>query len=79
MHLLLNLVMFLIGTPFTCSKSTKKNTRVRSKICSNLTIKTPEWHHRGISGIYIVNFHYPSQLFLDFERVKIYEKGNKKQ
>ena len=44
----------------------KVNSRIRSKICSKLTIKTPEqcqWRH---SGVFIVNFEHILHLFLVF-------------
>ena len=44
-------------------KDNKRNTRKRCKICSNLTIKTPE---RRRSDAFIVNFEHISHLFLVF-------------
>ena len=41
-------------------------TRKRRKICSKLTIKTPEWCHWRRSGVLIVNFKHISLLFLVF-------------
>ena len=38
-----------------------RNTRTRCKICSKLTIKTPERHQ---SGVFIVNFEHISPLVL---------------
>ena len=57
-------------------KVNNRNTRARSEICSNLTIKTPErrqWHR---SGVFIVNFKHISHLLLvfsivDFEQVNV--------
>ena len=37
-----------------------------SKICSKLTIKTPEGRHRHRSGVFIVNFEHVSHIFLEF-------------
>ena len=38
----------------------------RYKICSNLTIKTPERHNLGRSVICIVNFEHISHIFRKF-------------
>ena len=38
----------------------------RYEICSNLTIKTPEWHHWHRSIVCIVNFEHISHIFLKF-------------
>ena len=37
----------------------------RCKICSKLTLKTPEWNRRR-SGIFIINFEHISHLVLVF-------------
>ena len=42
----------------------KKNTRTRCKICSKLTIKTPERRHISCSSVSIVNF---EQVFAGWE------------
>ena len=47
-------------------KVNNKNTRTRYKICSKLTIKTPErrqWRH---SGVFSVNFEHTSHFVLVF-------------
>ena len=44
---------------FTCSKTTKE-----TKICSKLTIKTPERRHWHRSGVYILNIEHNSYLWL---------------
>ena len=43
-----------------------RNTRTRCKICSKLTIKTPERRHWRRSGVFIVNFEYISHPVLAF-------------
>ena len=43
-----------------------RNTRSRCKICSKLTIKTPERHHLRRSGIFIVNFEHIPHILLVF-------------
>ena len=51
-------------------KVKNRNTRVRCKICSNLTIKTPERPHWHRSGDRIVNFAARSSVSIfDFEQV----------
>ena len=40
--------------------------KLRSEICSKLTIKTPEQRHLRRSGIFIVNFEHISHLVLVF-------------
>ena len=54
-------------------KVNKRNTRTRCEICSKLTIKTPEGHHWGRSGVFIVNFEHISHRFrvsnVNFEHV----------
>ena len=47
-------------------KVNNRNTRKRCKICSKLTIKTPERHHWRRSGVFIVNFQHISDLFIVF-------------
>ena len=47
-------------------KLNNRNTRTRSKMCSKLTIKTPEQCHWCRSGVSIVNFEHISHLFLVF-------------
>ena len=52
-----------------------KNTRKRSEIYSNLTVKIPERRRRR-SSVFIVNFEYSSHLFpsvsnVDFEHVNV--------
>ena len=42
------------------------NTRTRSKICSKLIIKTPDWCHYRRSGVSIANFKNISHLVLMF-------------
>ena len=43
-------------------KVNDRNTRTRCKICSKLTIKTPEQRHWRPSGVFIVNFEHISHL-----------------
>ena len=47
-------------------KVSNSYTRKRRKICSKLTIKTPEWCQWRRSGVLIVNFKHISLLFLLF-------------
>ena len=47
-------------------KVNNRNTRKRWKICSKLTIKTPERCHWRHSIIFIVNFEHISHLYLVF-------------
>ena len=47
-------------------KVNNKNTRARSKICSKLTIKTPERRQWCRSGVFIVNFGQILHLLLVF-------------
>ena len=47
-------------------KVNNRNTRTWCKICSELTIKTPERHHWRRSGIFIVNFERISHRVLVF-------------
>ena len=42
------------------------NTRTRCKICSKLTIKTPERRHWRRSGVFIFNFERISHIILVF-------------
>ena len=61
---ILHVKVYLAG--FYLLKVKNRNTRTRCKICSKLTIKTPErcqWHR---SGVLIVNFEHVSQLVLVF-------------
>ena len=32
----------------------RRNTRTRCKVCSNLTIKTPEWHHCHFAVVFLL-------------------------
>ena len=50
----------------TCSKLTIEILEQELKLCSKLTIKTPERSQWGRSGVFIVNFEYISQLVLVF-------------
>ena len=51
-------------------KVNNKNTGTRRKICSKLTIKTPERHHLHPSGVFVVNFEHISSVSVDnFEQV----------
>ena len=47
-------------------KVNNKNTRIRSKICLKLTIKTPERGHWRGSGVFIINFEHLSHIVLVF-------------
>ena len=47
-------------------KVNNRNTRTMYKICSKLTIKTPERRHWRRSGVFIVNFEHISHLVLAF-------------
>ena len=47
-------------------KVNKRNTWTRCKICSKLTIKTPERRKWRRSGVFTVNFEYISHLVLVF-------------
>ena len=47
-------------------KVNNRNTRTRSEICSNLTIKTPKRRQWHCSGVFIVNFEHISHLVLLF-------------
>ena len=51
---------------FYLFKVNKKDTRKTCKICSKLTMKTPERRHLHRSGVFIVNFEHISHLFLVF-------------
>ena len=51
---------------FYLFKVNKKDTRKTCKICSKLTMKTPERRHLHRSGVFIVNFEHISNLFLVF-------------
>ena len=48
-------------------KVNNKDTRTKCKICSKLTIETPEQHHCRRSGVLIVNFEHFSHLVLVFQ------------
>ena len=45
-------------------KVVNRNTRASCKVCSRLTIKTPEQRHWRCSGVFIVSFEHISQLAL---------------
>ena len=47
-------------------KVNNKNIRTRCKICSKLTIKTPEQRQWRRSVVFIVNFEHISHLFVVF-------------
>ena len=47
-------------------KANNRNTRKGCEICSKLTIKTREWRHWRLSGVFLVNFEHISNLFLVF-------------
>ena len=47
-------------------KVNNRNTRTKCKICSKLTIKTPEQRHWRRSGDFVVNFEHISHLVLVF-------------
>ena len=47
-------------------KFNNRNTRKKFKICSKLTIKTPERRHWCHSGVFFVNFEHIPHLFLVF-------------
>ena len=47
-------------------KVNNRNSKTGCEICSRLTIKTPERHHCGRSGVFIVNFDHISHLFVVF-------------
>ena len=47
-------------------KVNNRNSRLSYEICSKLTMKTPERHHWGRSGIFIVNFEHISDVALVF-------------
>ena len=47
-------------------KVNNKKTKTRCKICSQLTIKTPEQHHWHRFGVFNVNFEHISHLVLVF-------------
>ena len=56
----------------------KVNTRRRCKICSNLTLKTPERHHYRHFDVFIVNFEHiftpsSSVFIVEFEQVMFAE------
>ena len=45
-------------------KSNNINTGKRCEMCSELTVKTPEWRHWGRFGVFIVKVDYISHFFL---------------
>ena len=47
-------------------KVQNRNTRISCKLCSKLTIRTPEWGHWHLFGILIVNFVHILHLSLVF-------------
>ena len=47
-------------------KVDNENTRIRSEICSKLTIKTPERCHWRRSSVFIVKFEHNSHFVLVF-------------
>ena len=55
-------------------KVNNKNSRARCKICSKLTIKTPERRHWRWSGVFIVNFEHISHLVLVFRLLTLNRK-----
>ena len=52
-------------------KVNNRNTRTRCEICSKLTIKTLEWRHWRLSGVFIVNFEHISHLALLFLKLTL--------
>ena len=48
-------------------KVNNKNTETRCKLCSKLTIRTPERHNWCHSGVFIVNFKHISHIVLVFQ------------
>ena len=60
-----NLLSFLNDNPVgnNIFKVNNRNTRTRCKICSKLTIKTPEIRHWCRSGVFIVNFEHVYPFF----------------
>ena len=56
-------------------KAHNRNTKRRREICSNLTIKTPEWRHQARYNVFIVNFtyftRYSSVFIVNFEQVNV--------
>ena len=55
-----------LPTGINLLKVNNRNTRARCKICSKLTIQTPERRHWHRSGLFIVNFEHNSHLALVF-------------
>ena len=47
-------------------KVNNRNTKKRCKICPNLTITTPEQHHRRLSGVFVVNLEHNTHLFIAY-------------
>ena len=66
--MLLILKQYLLSIPagIYLLKVNNKNIRTMCEICSKLTIKIPERHHWGRSGIFIVNFEHISDVALVF-------------
>ena len=56
----------MISAPIYLFKVNNRGTRLRCKICSELTIKTPERRQWRRSGIFIVNFEHIPHLALVF-------------
>ena len=57
-------------------KIKNRNTKKRCDVCSKLTVKTLDRHHRRRSSDFVVNFEHISHLFssvsiVDFEQVNI--------
>ena len=50
-------------------KVNNRNTRIRCKICSKLTIKTPKRRHWRLSGVFIINFKHILNIFVNFKQV----------
>ena len=48
------------------------NIRTLCKICSNLTIKTREWHHWRLLGVFIIIFKQISNIVLLFHSIWMY-------
>ena len=64
-------------------KVNNRGSRTSCEICSELTIKTLEWDHWHLSGVFIVNFEYTSHLALVFQlltltRLMMHVKSNPK-
>ena len=59
-------VILFTGKHLAVDFENNSNNRKRCKICSKLTIKTPERLHWRRSGVFIVNFEHISHLILVF-------------